>query len=101
MKRYGVRPSVCSIRPLQQRAVGLLLWARRTGDIDRLLRGAAGAQLQLRPVSRGQPTCTYMGLCCFMPVQQTPGRRDRTLPDRSSNLVDCNFIIRMLYLNAY
>ena len=23
------------------------------------------------------------------------------LPERSSNLVDCNFIIRMLYLNAY
>jgi len=26
---------------------------------------------------------------------------DRTLPKRTSNLVDCNFIIRMLYLNAY
>jgi len=26
---------------------------------------------------------------------------DKTLPERSSNLVDCNFIIRMLYLNAY
>ena len=26
---------------------------------------------------------------------------DRTLPERTSNLVDCNFIIRMLYLNAY
>jgi len=24
-----------------------------------------------------------------------------TLPERTSNLVDCNFIIRMLYLNAY
>jgi len=44
MKRYGVRPSVrlcirpsvCPICPLQQRAAGLLLWARRTGDIDRL-----------------------------------------------------------------
>jgi len=23
---------------------------------------------------------------------------DRTLPERSSNLVDCNFIIRMLYI---
>ena len=29
------------------------------------------------------------------------GLHDRTLPERSSNLVDCNFIIRMLYLNAY
>ena len=26
---------------------------------------------------------------------------DRTLPERSSNIVDCNFIIRMLYMNAY
>ena len=26
---------------------------------------------------------------------------DRTLPERNSNLVDCNFITRMLYLNAY
>jgi len=34
-----VRPSVCPIRPLQQRAAGLLLWARRAGDIDRLLHG--------------------------------------------------------------
>ena len=30
-----------------------------------------------------------------------PRVHDRTLPERSSNLVDCNFIIRMLYLNAY
>jgi len=36
MKRYGVCPAVCPIRPLQQRAAGLLLWARRIGDIDRL-----------------------------------------------------------------
>jgi len=27
------------IRSLQQRAAGLLLWARRVGDIDRLLHG--------------------------------------------------------------
>jgi len=32
-QRYGVRPSVCRIRPLQQRAAGLLLRARRVGDI--------------------------------------------------------------------
>jgi len=31
--------SVCPTRPLQQRAAGLLLWARRVGDIDRLLHG--------------------------------------------------------------
>ena len=30
-----------------------------------------------------------------------PTVHDRTLPGRSSNLVDCNFIIRMLCLNAY
>ena len=30
-----------------------------------------------------------------------PRVHDRTLPERSSNLVDCNFIIRMLYLNTY
>jgi len=35
----SVRMSVCPIRPLQQRAAGLLLWARRAGDIDRLLHG--------------------------------------------------------------
>jgi len=32
--------SVCPIRPLQQRAAGLLLWA---ADIDRLLHGASAA----------------------------------------------------------
>jgi len=30
-----------------------------------------------------------------------PRVHDRTLQERSSNLVDCNFIIRMLYMNAY
>ena len=30
-----------------------------------------------------------------------PRVHDRTLPERSSNFVDCNFIIKMLYLNAY
>jgi len=57
MKQYGVRPSVrpsvCSIRPLQQRAAGLLLWARRAGVIDRLLqqRRAAGECRQCHVVS--------------------------------------------------
>jgi len=37
MKRLGVRPSVCpSVCLSQQRAAGLLLCARRAGDIDRL-----------------------------------------------------------------
>ena len=48
----SVRPSVCpSYRLLQQRAAGLLLRARRTGDIDRLLHGrrsAAAAPQQKR-----------------------------------------------------
>ena len=44
----SIRLSVCPIyQPLQQRAAGLQLWARRTGDIDRLL---------LRAVSRCQLT---------------------------------------------
>jgi len=30
-------PSVCPIRPLQQRAAGFLLWARRVRDTARLL----------------------------------------------------------------
>ena len=32
-----VRLSVCLIQPPQAAAAGLLLWARRPGDIDRLL----------------------------------------------------------------
>jgi len=57
MKQYGVRPSVrpsvCSIRPLQHRAAGLLLWARRAGVIDRLLqqRRAASECRQCHVVS--------------------------------------------------
>ena len=35
----SVCPFFCPVGPLQQRAVGLLLWARRVGDIDRLLHG--------------------------------------------------------------
>jgi len=70
MQRYGVCTSVCPIRPLQQRAAGLLLWAPRAGDIDRLLLGASaagaapfdpnsqhhGGQQQMRAVSRCQLT---------------------------------------------
>jgi len=47
---------------LQQRAAGLLLWARQVGDIDRLLHGRRrsstgpphGAQQQMRAVPRLQ-----------------------------------------------
>ena len=43
MKWYGVRPSVCPSVPAwassrKPVAAGLLLWARRAGDINRLLR---------------------------------------------------------------
>jgi len=37
--RPSVRLSVCPIRPSHTAAAGLLLWARRPGDIDRLLHG--------------------------------------------------------------
>ena len=52
------RPSVCLsvcpiIRPPHSAAAGLLLCARRAGDIDRLLHGRpAGVQQQMRAVSR-------------------------------------------------
>jgi len=42
MQLSGVRPSVCPICQLHAAAVGLLLWARKPGDIDRLLHGAGG-----------------------------------------------------------
>ena len=46
-------PSVCSrYRPLQQRAARLLLWARRAGDIDRLLHGRRPTATALRAAAR-------------------------------------------------
>jgi len=51
--RPSVRPSVClSYSPVQQSAAGLLLWARRVGDIDRLLHGrrrSSGGQMRAVP----------------------------------------------------
>ena len=46
MERYSVRPSVCSIRPLQHHVAGLLLWARQARyiDIQRRPPGAAAAR---------------------------------------------------------
>jgi len=35
---------VCAIRPLQEREVGLLLWARRVGDIDSCTASATAAR---------------------------------------------------------
>jgi len=44
MKLSGVCPSVCPIiRPAHAAAAGLLLWARRARDIDRLLHGQHSA----------------------------------------------------------
>jgi len=68
----SVRLSVCPIRSLQQRAPGLLLWARRVGDIDRLLHGRRrsstgpqhGAQQQMRAVPR-LPLTYEAELVCF------------------------------------
>ena len=36
MQLLGIRSSVCPIHLLHTTAVGLLLWARQAGDIDRL-----------------------------------------------------------------
>jgi len=58
MRRYGVRPSVRQSLPARAHsskpaAAGLLLWARRAGDIDRLLqqRRAPGKSVQCHVVS--------------------------------------------------
>jgi len=37
MKRYGVRPSAGLSQRVRRTAAGLLSWARRAGDTDRLL----------------------------------------------------------------
>jgi len=56
--RPSVRPSVCPIRPPHDAAAGLLLWARRPGDIDRLLHGQpAGGHQQPRGGMRAVPHC--------------------------------------------
>ena len=67
MKLPSVRPSVCPfdclsvcpsvcliVRPPHAAAAGLLLWARRPGDSDRLLHQRR--QQQIRAVSRCQLT---------------------------------------------
>ena len=48
MKRYGVHPSVRRLSA----AAGLLLWARRTGDIDRLLPQRRAAEQGCSPKKR-------------------------------------------------
>jgi len=53
--RLSVCPSVCPSCSLQQRAAGLLLRARRVGDIDRLLHGRRHSSTA-RAVSRLQLT---------------------------------------------
>ena len=62
MRRYGVRPSVRQSLPARAHsskpaAVGLLLWARPAGDIDRLLR-----QGGVQQVNAGSATLSaYVG----------------------------------------
>jgi len=49
MQLSCIRPSACLIQLPHAAAVGLLLWAQRPGNIDRLARGqsAAAAQQQM------------------------------------------------------
>ena len=93
MQLSGVRLSVCPFRlPLHAATAGLLLRARRPGDIDGLLHGlrAGGQQQQMRAVPRCQPTqeaehrlvvitrllCGSDAVCasevCQCPVSDTP-----------------------------
>jgi len=80
IQRYGVRLSVCPIRPLQQRAAGLLLWARRVGDIDRLMHGrrssSSGAAARRAAAYAGSATFSayvvaraHQIFCWWFPLQ--------------------------------
>jgi len=62
----SVRLSVCPVRPLNAAAVGLLLLARRAGDIDRLL---LGAQHQLR---RSTARSSRWGQCHVVSTRRKP-----------------------------
>ena len=53
MKRYNVRPFVCPSSSSKPAAAGLLLWARRAGDVDGLLETCGG---RMRAVPRCQRT---------------------------------------------
>ena len=79
----SVRPSVCAIRPRQQRAAGLLLRARPVGDIDRLLHGrGAAARRAAANADRAAFTAEYTGLfrlfvkffICYIPAKKDYGR---------------------------
>ena len=54
MQRSSVHPSVYPGRQLQQRAVGLLLWARRVRDVDRLLHGRRRSSTGRRTAHRSK-----------------------------------------------
>ena len=56
--RLSVRLFLRPIRLLQQRAAGLLLWARQAADINRS-RWLPGAQQQVRAASRCQLTIDF------------------------------------------
>jgi len=55
VKLLVVRPSVCLFVAPHDAAAGLLLWARRAGDIDRLLHGrrSTAAASQQRRANSG------------------------------------------------
>jgi len=58
MNRYGVRPSVPAWAHSSKPATaGLLLWARRAGDIDRLLHGRRSAAAACGERMRAVPHC--------------------------------------------
>ena len=56
MKRYGVRPSLCP--SVGQTEACLLSWARRSGDICRLLQQQLAASGRMREVPRQHACCT-------------------------------------------
>jgi len=64
----SVCPSVCPIyRPLQQRVAGLLLWARRTKDIHRLLHGRRSAATA-SSVTLSADVGSWTQTTCFCPA---------------------------------
>jgi len=84
MQLSDVRLSVCPIRSPHVAAAGLLLWARKLGDIDRLLHGwRAGGQQQRRHSTARSSKCGQCHvvslLLFFDPGTQFPGNGEITL----------------------
>jgi len=74
----SVRPSVCLSHLASQprRAAGLLLWARRAGDIDRLLHGASAAgTVAFRSTSTAaRPSAANAGSVTFTAMYEAENR---------------------------